>query len=78
MIYIVPVSPFYLWFHRACSSVGSESDCRSRDHELNPGPINTFFEIDHEIISSVILLLQLIQEVLLLVTSERIAQCTGQ
>ena len=45
--------------------------------ELDPGPVPyTFVEIDHEIISTVIitLLLQLIQEGLLLVTIE--SMCT--
>ena len=32
------------------------SDCRSRGREFNPGRSHTFVEIDHEIISSVILL----------------------
>ena len=35
------------------------SDCRSRGHEFNPGPVPYFHgaEIDHEIISTVIFLL---------------------
>ena len=33
-----------------------ESDCRSRGREFDPGPAHTFEEIDHEIISLVILL----------------------
>ena len=32
------------------------SDCRSRDRELIPARSHTFMEIDHEIISTVILL----------------------
>ena len=33
-----------------------ESDCRSSDHEFDPGRSHTFVEIDHEMISTVILL----------------------
>ena len=33
-----------------------ESDCRSRGREFDPGPVPYFVEIDHEIISMVILL----------------------
>ena len=36
------------------------SDCRSRGREFDPGRYHTFVEIDHEIISTVILLLPLI------------------
>ena len=32
------------------------SDCRSRGREFDHGPVHTFVEIDHEIISTVILL----------------------
>ena len=32
------------------------SDCRSRGREFDPGRYHTFVEIDHEIISTVILL----------------------
>ena len=32
------------------------SDCRSRGREFDPGPAHTFVEIDHEMISTVILL----------------------
>ena len=45
-----------------CSAVGNvsdyrcSSDCRSRGRKLEPGPVHTFEEIDHEIISTVILL----------------------
>ena len=45
-----------------CSTVGNvsgnrcESDCRSRGREFDPGPVPSFVEIDHEIISTVILL----------------------
>ena len=41
---------------------------------LNPAQSSTFMEIDHEIISTVILLLPLIQEGLLSVTSK--SMCT--
>ena len=37
----------------------SESDCRSRGREFGPARSHTFVEIDHEIISTVILLLPL-------------------
>ena len=33
-----------------------EADCRSRGREFDPGPVPTFVEIDHETISTVILL----------------------
>ena len=33
-----------------------ESDCRSRGHKSEPGPFHNFVEIDHEIISMLILL----------------------
>ena len=46
-----------------------KSNCRSKECEFN-----TFLETDHEIISMVILLLPLIQEGLLSVTSENM--CT--
>ena len=45
-----------------CSAVGNVSgyrcvsDCRSRGREFDPSPVHTFVEIDHEIISTVILL----------------------
>ena len=52
------------------SVVGNASDCRSRGRERS----HTFMEIDHEIISTVILLLRLIQGGLLSVTSE--SMCT--
>ena len=52
------------------STVGSEFDCRSRGGVFHPVPSLTFVEIDHEIISMVILLLPLIQDGLLSVTSE--------
>ena len=32
------------------------SDCRSRGREFDPGQVHTFVEIDHEMISTVILL----------------------
>ena len=41
------------WPH---SAVGIESDCRSTDAGLIPAGSHTFIEIDHEIISTVILL----------------------
>ena len=51
-----------------------ESDCRSRGHKFDTARSNTFVEIDHEIVSSVILLrlAQIIQEGLFSVTSESI------
>ena len=39
--------------HRA---FGNVSDCRSRSHKFDPGPVPYFAEIDHEIISTTILL----------------------
>ena len=50
------------------------SDCRLRVHKFDTASSNTFVEIDHEIVSSVILLrlAQIIQEELLSVTSESI------
>ena len=45
---------------------------------LIPARSHTFVEIDHEIISTVILLLLLIQEGLLSVTSEVCAQITSE
>ena len=53
------------------SAVGSESNCGSRDRKFEPQPSHiTFMEIDHEIISTVILSLPLIQEWQLSVTGE--------
>ena len=52
------------------STVGSESDCISRGREFHPAQSYTLVEIDHEYISTVILLLPLIQEGLLSVTRE--------
>ena len=43
---------------------------------LIPAQYHTFVEIDHEIISMVILLLPLIQEGLVAVTSESTCMCT--
>ena len=46
---------------RPCSAVGNMfdyrcvSDCRSKGREFDPGPV-PYFEIDHEIISTIILL----------------------
>ena len=51
------------------NGVGSESDCRSRGREYDPGLV-PYFRGDYELISSVILLLPLIQEGLLSVPSE--------
>ena len=68
-----------------CSTVGSESDCRSRGHvaqsvaslTADPEAVSLiqaqsyiFIEVDHEIISTIILPLPLIQEGLLSVTSK--------
>ena len=52
------------------------TDCRTRGREFKPSPIPYFAEIDHELTSTVILLLQLIKRGLLSVTSE--SMCTGQ
>ena len=52
------------------SAVGSKSNCRSRGREFDSGPIPYIIESDHEIISTVIILLPLIQEGLLSVTSQ--------
>ena len=54
------------------SAVGSEPNRRSRGHEFDPNQVPYLLEIDydHEIISRVILLLPLIQDGLLSVTSE--------
>ena len=58
------------------SAAGSAFDCRSRDHKFESQLRHiTFLEIDHEIISIVILPLPLIQEELLSVVSERM--CTN-
>ena len=52
---------FYNRFAGPRSAVGNVSgyrcvsDCRSRGREFDPGPVHTFVEIDHEIISMVIL-----------------------
>ena len=56
---------------RACSEVDNEFGCRSRVASLIPVPSHTFVECDREIISTVILLLPLIQEGLLSFTSEK-------
>ena len=50
---------FYQWKHSAVKKVSGnrcKSDCRSRGREFDPARSHTFFEIDHEIISTVILL----------------------
>ena len=41
-----------------CNVSGNKcmADCRSSGGQFNPGPVHTFVEIDHEIISTVILL----------------------
>ena len=50
--------------------IGSESDFRSRDCEFDGAQSHTFVKIDLEIFSTVILLLPLIQERLVSVTSK--------
>ena len=65
------------WLRSAVVNVSGnrcESDCRSRGHKFDTVRSNTFVEIDHDIVSSVILLrsAQIIQEGLLPVTSEKI------
>ena len=47
------------------------SDCRSRGREFDPGPVHTFVEIDHEMISTVILLLPLIHSRRVVVSYKR-------
>ena len=37
-------------------AVGNVSDYRSKDHKFNPAPVNNFMEIDHEIISTAIII----------------------
>ena len=56
------------------SGYSCESDCRSRGHKIDTARSNTFLEIDHDIVSSIILLrlAQIIQEGSLPVTSESI------
>ena len=41
-----------------------KSDCRSRGHEFDPGPVPYFVEIDHEIISTVSYKQKYVHEVL--------------
>ena len=53
---------------------GSASDCRSGVASLIPACYHTFVEIYNEIISMVILLLPLVQEGLLSVTSESMSK----
>ena len=56
--------PFLAIIHTTCffSAVGNvsgyrcESDCRSRGHKFDTVRSNTFVEIDHEMVSSVLLL----------------------
>ena len=52
------------------SAVCSGLDCRSRGGELVFGPVPYIMESDHEIIPTVVLLLPLIQEGLLSVSSQ--------
>ena len=52
-----------------CGAFGSEFNCRSRVESSIPARSHTFVEIDHEILSTAILFLPLIQEGLLSVTS---------
>ena len=56
---ILVLNWIWYWSHRA---VGSKSDCRSRRCESIPDGSHTFPEIDLEIVSTVILLLPLIQD----------------
>ena len=69
----------HILFAEPRSAVGNVSDaCLTADPGVAssiPVRSHTFVEIDHEIISTVILLLQLIQERLLSVTSE--SMCTN-
>ena len=44
------------WQCRAVGNVSGKSNCRSRGLEFDPSLVHTFAEIDHEIISKVILL----------------------
>ena len=59
---------------RPCRAISSEFNCLYRGHEFDPGRPHTFVEIYCEIFSTVILLLPLIKEGLLSVTSE--GMCT--
>ena len=59
---------------RPVSTVRNASECRSWGRRFDPSLVPYFVEIDHGIISTVILLLSLIQEGLLSVTSE--SMCT--
>ena len=73
--------PNYTWFAHTGprSAVGNVSgyrcvsDCRSRGREFDPGPVpsHTFVEIDHEMISTVILLLPLIHSRRVVVSYKR-------
>ena len=47
------------------------SDCRSSGREFDPGPVHTFVEIDHEMFSTVILLLPLIHSRSVVVSYKR-------
>ena len=53
-----------------CREVGSESNSSSKGHVFDPCSAHTFVEFDHEIISTVNLLLPLTQEKLFTVASE--------
>ena len=51
--------PNYTWPQSTVGNVSGnrcESDCRSRGRKFDPGQVRHFMEIDHEIISTVILL----------------------
>ena len=55
LYFIIP--PFYMTLITGLrSAVGKVSDCRSRGHEFVPARSHSFTEIDHEIISTAILL----------------------
>ena len=61
------------WPHSAVGNVSGYkcvSDCRSRGRKFDPGPV-TFVEIDHEMISTVILLLPLIHSRRVVVSYKR-------
>ena len=61
------------------STVGSKSDCKSRSHKFE-SQVNhiTIMEIGNEVISKIILPLQLIQERQLSVTGRSMCLSTGQ
>ena len=73
---IWPASTLYT--NKVCSAVDSTSDCRCRDREFEPKLSHiTFVEVDHEIISVVIIPLQLIQERQLSVNDKNMCISTG-